>query len=164
MNEYLLSRHTEASTSSEEEWASKVSKWEKQNKSAFADGKPTTAEQVRKRFGNKASLGQFNGLHFKKVLTVNMFMKVPTAGKREEVQEFASYAEKRLPATTPPLPLWVVGNLEEFVLRTDTPPAIRNAAPTVLFMVFSCGRAEQVHRLHVYGEHVGCISGLGFRV
>jgi hypothetical protein len=156
LNEYLLSRHTEASTSSEAEWAGKLSKWKKQNEVAVAAGQPTTAEPVRKRFGNKAALGQFDGLHF---LTVNMFLKVPTTGKREELPEFASYAEKRLPATAPPLPLWVVGKLEEFVLRTDTPPAIRNAAAAVLFMVFSCGRAEQVQRLHVYGEHAGCIWG-----
>ena len=156
LSEYFLDCHNEAVTKTDKEWAEKLEKWATSCAQASAEGKASPEQPVRKRFGMKAALGQYDGLNF---LRDHFCMHIQCSHMRHELPEFQGYVQKSMPLPAPPFPLWVIARLEDYAGAPDTPPALRNAAAATLFLVFACSRAKQAQNMQLYGEHDGCIWG-----
>ena len=156
LNEYFLQCHRRSVESSNKEWETKFGRWRAAADKAVAAGTKEPPKPVRKRFGNKGALGQYDALHF---LGVNFEMRIPTKGKRPELPEFAGHLQKRPPVPAPPLPLRSIAQIERYATAPTTPPAMKNAATATLFLIFCCCRAEQGQNLQIYGIEHGAIWG-----
>jgi hypothetical protein len=156
LNEYFLQCHQRSVESSNKEWETKLGRWRAAADKAVAAGAKEPPKPVRKRFGNKGALGQYDALHF---LGVNFEMRIPTKGKRPELPEFAGHLQKRPPVPAPPLPLRSIAQIERYATAPTTPPAMKNAATATLFLIFCCCRAEQGQNLQIYGIEHGAIWG-----
>lgn len=156
LNEYFLHCHRQSVGGSDTAWAAKLERWSTAVDKAAAAGTEAPPRPVRRRFGNKGALGQYDALHF---LSVNFGMLMPTTGKRPELPEFEGHRQKPPPVPAPPLPLRSIAQIERYATKLSTPPAMKNAATATLFLIFCCCRAEQGQNLQIYGIEHGAIWG-----
>jgi hypothetical protein len=156
LTEYFLHCHRQSVGGSDTAWEAKLERWSTAVDKAAAAGTETPPRPVRRRFGNKGALGQYDALHF---LSVNFGMLMPTTGKRPELPEFAGHSQKLPPVPAPPLQLRSIAQIDRYATAPSTPPAMKNAATATLFLIFCCCRAEQGQNLQIYGIEHGAIWG-----
>ena len=90
LNEYFLHCHRQSVGGSDKEWEAKLERWSTSVDKAATAGTKAPPRPVRRRFGNKGALGQYDALHF---LSLNFGMLMPTVDKRPASRVCGTHSE-----------------------------------------------------------------------